>query len=121
MLPIEDHPLPSLDTFAHTVSGSIDMGMPRGCASMSWLRLLHSETFKHILWLLYEALDAWIAVNPIVQWHRAYTLECGSWDTEPSHLTHKHNYTILPYVGPRNTASVHPMVSAMPKEEPYEV
>jgi hypothetical protein len=80
---------------------------------------LYRETFEHILRLLEEALDAWIAINPIMQWHRAYTLECGSGDALTSHCAHKHNDTILPYVGPRNTAIVHLMVSEISKEESY--
>src|SRR5713101_3505122 len=31
---------------------------------------LHRHPFEHILWLLQEALDAGVAVNPVTQWHR---------------------------------------------------
>jgi hypothetical protein len=55
-----------MDMLAHAVGRGIDMGRPRGCARIFRRRQLHRETFEHILWLLQEALDTWIAFNPIM-------------------------------------------------------
>jgi len=43
-----------------------------------YLRALHRDTFEDILGLLQEALDAWIAIDPVTEWHRTYTPESGS-------------------------------------------